>query len=191
MQLTVAILGAPHGLKGEMRLDVRTDSPEVRLAVGKELETDPAEAGPLTVARTREYKGATYALFDECRDRTTAEKLRGVKLVVETDEEDYAEEDAYYPHELIGLEALDPEGYTLGVVAKVEHMPGHDILVVREPDGILARVPFVEQIVTEVDLADGCVIIDAPGGIFSEDELVISEETGQDTGADEAQGKEA
>lgn len=182
MQLTVAILGAAHGLKGEMKLDVRTDIPEVRLAVGATLETDPPEAGPLTVARTRQYKGMTYALFTECHDRATAEGLRGVRLVIETDEEENVEEGAYYTHELVGLEALDPDGYTLGTISGVEHMPGHDILVVREPDGIIARVPFVEQIVTEVDVDDGCVIIDAPGGIFSDDELVISEETAGEAG---------
>ena len=76
MQLTVAKIGAPHGLKGEVRLDVRTDVPERRLAVGTMLETDPQEAGPLTIERTREYKDATYVIFSECRDRTGAEALR-------------------------------------------------------------------------------------------------------------------
>lgn len=107
MQLTVAVIGAPHGLKGELRLDVRTDQPERRLGIGAMLETDPQEAGPLTVARTREYKGAVYAMFSECTDRTMAERLRGVKLTVETDEDDYVEEDAFYEHELVGLEVLD------------------------------------------------------------------------------------
>ena len=92
MQLTVAIIGAPHGLKGEVRLDVRTDVPERRLAVGTMLETDPQEAGPLTIERSREYKGATYVIFSECRDRTGAEALRGISLVVETDEEEEIEE---------------------------------------------------------------------------------------------------
>lgn len=191
MQLTVAVLGAPHGLKGEVRLDVRTDSPELRLAAGTALETDPAEAGPLTVARTREYKGATYARFDECGDRTTAEALRGVRLVVETDEDETAEEDAYYAHELVGLEALDPDGYILGEVSAVEHMPGHDILVVREPDGILARVPFVAQIVTEVDLGDGCIVVDAPPGLFSDEELAVSEETAQAPAASATGGRDS
>ncbi|MBE6484756.1 MAG: ribosome maturation factor RimM [Actinomycetaceae bacterium] len=180
MQLTVAVIGAAHGLKGEVRLDVRTDIPERRLAPGTMLETDPAEVGPLTVERTRQYKGATYALFAECHNRTAAEQIRGVKLTVETDEDEIEEDDAWYAHELVGLEVLDPEGYTLGEVIGLEPMPAQDLLVVREPDGLIARVPMVREIVTEVDLDDGCVVVDAPPGLFSDDELIIVGAAGDD-----------
>ncbi|MGO1592987.1 MAG: ribosome maturation factor RimM [Ancrocorticia sp.] len=175
MQLTVAIIGGPHGLKGELRLDVRTDSPERRLAVGATLETDPPELGPLTVERTRSLKGSMYVIFKECHDRTVAEALGGTKLTIETDEQEDNEEDAWYPHELVGLEVLDPEGYTLGEVISLEPMPGQDLLVVREPDGLIARVPFVRDIVTDVDLNDHCVIVDAPPGLFSEDEMILDQ----------------
>ncbi|MGO1622824.1 ribosome maturation factor RimM [Flaviflexus sp.] len=177
MQLRVAVIGQPHGLKGEVRLDVRTDRPEIRLAVGLILETDPPEAGPLTVAKNRTYKDSYFVLFDEIKDRTAAESIRGVELVVETDEEEETGEDEWYRHELVGLEALDPDGYTLGVVKELEIMPGQDLLVVEEPDGLITRVPFVKEIVTEIDIEDNCVIIDAPPGLFSEEEMVISEET--------------
>ena len=176
MQLTVAIIGAANGLKGDVKLDVRTDDPERRLAVGTTLETDPADMGPVTITARRAYKGTQYVRFAEYADRTGAESLRGVKLVIESDE-DEAEEDAWFSHELKGLEVLDPEGYELGIVVGLEPMPAQDLLVVREPDGIITRVPFVKEIVTEVDLEDNCVIIDAPPGLFSPDELVISEET--------------
>ncbi|MCF2705763.1 ribosome maturation factor RimM [Arcanobacterium haemolyticum] len=176
MQLTVAVIGAAHGLKGEVKLDVRTDIPERRLAIGTMLETDPPEAGPLTIKRTREYKGFTYVIFEECSDRTMAEHLRGVKLTVETDEDEAIEEDAWYEHELVGLEVLDTEGYTLGEVVGLETGTMQDLLVVREPDGIITRVPFVSQIVTEVDIDDNCVIVDAPEGLFSDAELDIDDE---------------
>ncbi|MEZ7897793.1 MAG: ribosome maturation factor RimM [Flaviflexus sp.] len=177
MQLRVAVIGQPHGLKGEVRLDVRTDAPEKRLSVGSVLETDPAEAGPLTIKRHRTYKDSWFVLFEEVNDRTAAESLRGVSLVIETDEEEDRDDDGWYRHELVGLEALDPDGYTLGTVTGLENMPGHDLLVVEEPDGRVVRVPFVEAIVTEVDIDDNCVVIDAPPGLFSEDEMIISEET--------------
>ncbi len=178
MQLTVAIIGRAQGLKGEVKLDLRTDSPEQRLVPGRMLETDPAEMGPVTVASRREYKGATYVRFEEYSDRTGAESLRGTKLVIESDEDEH-ETDSWFPHELKGLEALDPEGYELGTVVDLDYLPGHDLLVVREPDGIITRVPFVKEIVIEVDLEDNCVVIDAPPGLFSTEDLVISEETGE------------
>ncbi len=175
MQLVVALIGGAHGLKGEVKLDVRTDIPERRLAVGAMLETDPPEAGPLTITRTREYRGITYAMFAECHDRSGAERLRGVKLTVETDEDEIVEEDAWYEHELVGLEVLDTEGYTLGEIVGLETGRLQDLLVVREPDGIITRVPFVNQIVLEVDLEDECVVMDPPKGLFSEDEIVGEE----------------
>ena len=142
MQLTVAVIGSPRGLKGEVRLDVRTDQPERRLAPGTMLETDPAEVGPLTLVRARQYKGGTYAVFAECSDRTMAERLRGIRLTVETDEDEYVEDDAWYEHELVGLEALDPEGRTLGRVGGLETGAAQDLLLVREQDGGLVRVPL-------------------------------------------------
>lgn len=185
MQLTVAIIGAAHGLKGEVKLDVRTDQPERRLAVGTQLETDPAESGPLTIARTREYKGGTYVLFEECTDRTQAEHLRGTLLTVETDEDEFIEDDAFYEHELVGLEVLDPDGYTLGEIIALEQFPAQDLLVVREPDGQIARVPFVKEIVVEVDLDDNCVVVDAPCGLFASDDFDEDADDGEASGTSE------
>lgn len=166
MQLTVAIITSAHGLKGEVRLDVRTDSPMERLADGVQLETDPAEFGPLQIKRTRTYKGMWYALFEEITDRTQAESLRGVRLVIETDEEESREEGAFYSHELAGLPAVDPSGRELGTVEGLEPNPAHELLLVRTEGGIV-RVPFVHQIVTEVDLEER-VVIDPPGGLFED-----------------------
>lgn len=168
MQLIVATIGAPHGLKGEVKLSVRTDEPEVRLAVGQVLETDPADAGPLTVLRTRTAPQGFFALFAEARDRTQAEALRGIDLVVETDEED-AEADAWYPHELIGMRVLHTDGRALGEVTDVVPNPAHDLLAVREPDGTGTLVPFVGAIVLEVDEEAGAVTVDPPGGLFAAD----------------------
>ncbi|MBM9433003.1 ribosome maturation factor RimM [Flaviflexus equikiangi] len=175
MQLRVAIIGQPHGLKGEVRLDVRTDSPEQRLGVGAVLETEPPEAGPLTIKKSRVYKDSLFVAFEEVNDRTGAEGLRGVALVIETDEEEERDDEGWYRHELVGLEALDPDGYTLGTVTDLETMPAQDLLVVEEPDGKITRVPFVQDIVTEVDLEDGCVIIDAPPGLFSDEDIIIAD----------------
>lgn len=172
MQLRVAVIGQPHGLKGEVRLDVRTDAPEQRLVVGTALETEPAAPGPLTINKARIYKDSWYVAFDGITDRTAAEGLRGVSLVIETDEEEDRDEDEWYRHELVGLEALDPDGYTLGTVTGLEPMPAQDLLIVEEPDGKITRVPFVKEIVTDVDITDNCVVIDAPVGLFSDEPII-------------------
>ncbi len=167
MELTVARVGKAHGLRGEVALDLRTDDPEERLAVGERLETRPANAGPLTVATVRVHQGRWLVGFEGVRDRTGAEALRGVELVVEAEASD--EEDAWYPHELAGLRAEGTDGRVLGRVEGLEHLPAHDVLVLREPDGARTLVPFVRQIVPVVDVAGGRVVLDPPGGLLASD----------------------
>ncbi len=178
MQLVVAKIGRAHGLRGEVALDLRTDQPERRLAVGGVIVTEPAEAGPLTVVRTREQQGRWYVTFAEAQDRTAAEALRGVTLVAEEDED--GDEDAWYPHELAGLRAEHVDGRVLGTILGLEHLPAQDVLVLREEDGARTLVPFVRAIVPVVDVAGGRVVLDPPGGLLASDaaNLVVSEETG-------------
>lgn len=167
MQLTVATIGRAHGLKGEVALDLRTETPAERLAIGTVLTTEPAAAGPLTVLRTRVQSGRWFVLFAEAADRTAAEALRGVDLVVDAPTSD--EDDAWYPHELVGLRAERPDGSLVGEVVGLEHLPAQDALEVREPDGSRTLVPFVREIVPVVDVAGGRVVVDPPAGLLASD----------------------
>jgi len=181
MQLVVARIGKAHGLRGDVALDVRTDAPEERLAQGVTLATEPPDAGPLTVARAREMSGRLVVAFEEAPDRTAAEALRGVQLVVDVEESD--EDDAWYAHELDGLRAELADGTVVGTVARLDHGAAHDLLVVVETlaDGSKARtlVPFVEAIVPTVDVEGGRVVLTPPGGLLARDAeaVVVSEET--------------
>ncbi|MGC5617459.1 ribosome maturation factor RimM [Georgenia sp. Z1491] len=187
MQLTVAVVGAPHALGGEVRLDVRTDDPDRRLVVGATLETDPADAGPLEITSVRVDRGSRYVRFAGAEDRTAAESLRGVRLVVETDEED-DEEDAWYPHELRGLRVEHPDGRHVGEVADLRPAPGHDLLLVREAGGPTTPVPFVRALVPVVDVAAGRVVIDPPRGLLAGDPLPDDSASPADGAADTGRG---
>lgn len=167
MELVVARVGAPHGLKGMVRLDVRTEDPAGRLAPGTILTTDPADRGPLTVAAATQRQGAWYVRFAEVPDRTAAEALRGTTLLVTVDAEEDDEEDAWYPHQLVGLVVEDTTGRRLGTVAGVEHLPAQDALVVTEDGGERTLVPFVAEIVPVVDVAGGRVVLDPPRGLLA------------------------
>lgn len=164
MEVIVARLGRAHGLRGELRLDVRTDAPERRLAVGAVLATEPATAGPLTVTRLRLDGGVWYAAFAEVLDRTAAEALRGVALLAPAES---GEEDAWYPHELSGLRVELRDGTEVGRVEGLEHLPAQDLLVVRERTGERTLVPFVRAIVPVVDVAGGRVVLEPPGGLLA------------------------
>jgi 16S rRNA processing protein RimM len=167
VQLTVATIARPHGLRGEVALTVRTDEPGERLAAGTVLATAPAHAGPLTVVGSRVSGDRWYARFAEVDSREAAEGLRGVDLLVESG--DSSEDDAWYPHELVGLRVELPDGTVVGEVVGLEHLPAQDVLVVREPDGRRSMVPFVSAIVPEVDVVGGRVVLDPPRGLLAAD----------------------
>ena len=177
MQLQVARIGKPHGIRGEVTVQVLTDAPEDRFVPGVEFVVEPASAGPLTVSRARWNKDILLLAFDGISDRNQAETLRGAKLVVETEELDEDDDEGWYEHELVGLEARI--GSTVvGKVSALNTMPVQDLLMVTTPDGKEILIPFVEQIVPEVNVEDGYVLLTPPDGLF---ELNSEEASGPET----------
>lgn len=163
MHVQVARIGKPHGIRGEVTVQVLTDAPEERFVPGARLVVEPERLGPLTVRSARWNKEILLLGFDEVADRNGAEELRGAKLFVDSD--DHEDEDAWYEHELVGLKALvgDEE---VGRVAGLNTMPVQDQLVIEAANGEEILVPFVEQIVPEVDVDNGFVRLTPPPGLF-------------------------
>ncbi len=168
MQLVVGRVGRPHGIRGEVAVDVRTDDPEHRITAGSVLATEPAAAGPLAVAAVRRHSGRLLVRFDGYNDRTGAEALSGTLLVVDSAElPDPGDPDEFHDHQLIGLSVLTVSGDQVGVVTDVLHH-GQDLLVVTTAgrgDGPV-MVPFVAALVPEVDVPAGRIIIDPPPGLL-------------------------
>ena len=122
MQLVVGRIIRPHGVRGELAVEVRTDDPELRLATGAVLATQPAAAGPLTVTRARWHTGKLLLTFDGVADRDGADGLRGVLLVVDSAElEEIADPDEFRDHELIGLAVYGPGDEHVGTVTDILH----------------------------------------------------------------------
>lgn len=167
MELVVARVGRAHGVRGDVRLDVRTDSPALRFTEGAQFATRPSAPGPLTLVRVRNTGDQWLVGFNEVTDRTAAEALRDVELVVKAEFSD--EDDAWYAHELAGLRAVTPQGRELGTVQGLESLTAQDLLVVETAPGVRVLVPFVRQIVPIVDTDQRMVVIDPPGGLFSEE----------------------
>jgi 16S rRNA processing protein RimM len=169
MQLVVGRITRPHGVGGELAVEVRTDDPEQRLAVGSVLATEPTAAGPLTIAGKRWHLGHLLISFAGITDRDLAESLRGTLLVVDSaDLEDPEDPDEFRDHQLIGLAVVGTGGELVGEVTDVLHY-GQDLLVVTgsgERTGAEILVPFVSAIVPEVDLTAGRLVIDPPDGLL-------------------------
>jgi 16S rRNA processing protein RimM len=169
VQLVVGRIGRPHGVRGEVTVEVRTDSPDVRFAPGRSLVTDPEAAGPLLVEDIHWHSGRLLLSFAGVHDRTAAETLRNVLLVVDVaDDETPDDPEEFYDHQLVGLAVLGPAGEPLGTVADVLHLPSQELLAVTTPDGREVLVPFVAEIVPEVNVAGGRVRVTPPPGLFSD-----------------------
>ncbi|WP_204164370.1 ribosome maturation factor RimM [Nocardioides daejeonensis] len=170
IEVVVGRIGKPHGVRGEVTVDVRTDEPERRFAVGNVLRGVPArgaarEPGPITVRSTRWHQGTLLATFEEIDDRNAAEAYRGTVLhATLAADESPDDPDEFYDHQLIGLAVHDVDGAALGTVGSLVHGGAQDLLVVRTPEGRDALVPFVKALVPEVDVAGGRVVVaDRPG----------------------------
>lgn len=172
MQLVVGRVGRPHGLRGEVTVEVRTDDPDQRFAAGSVLATDPAAKGPLTIESARWHSGRMLIRFAGCQDREAAEELRGIVLVVDSaDLPPSADPDEFGDHELIGLRVVTVAGEDVGQVADVLHY-GQDLLVVSGAgarQGAEILVPFVAALVPAVDVAVGQLVIDPPPGLLDPD----------------------
>ena len=177
MQLQVARIGKPHGIRGEVTVQVLTDAPGDRFVPGTEFVVEPASAGPLTVNSARWNKDILLLGFDEIGTRNEAETLRGAKLFIETEELDEDDDEGWYEHELVGLEARIGSR-VVGKVTALNTMPVQDLLMVTTPEGKEIPVPFVEQIVPEVNVEEGFIRLTPPDGLFelnAEDEAAASE----------------
>lgn len=169
MQLIVGRILRPHGVRGELVVEVRTDDPELRLAAGAVLATEPAAVGPLTVESAHWHSGRLLLSFAGIAGRDAADHLRGTLLVVDSAElEDIDDPDEFRDHQLIGLAVVGTDGEPVGEVSDILHY-GQDLLVVTgtgERAGTEIMIPFVAALVPEVDLEGGRVVIDPPPGLL-------------------------
>ncbi len=172
IEVVVGRIGKPHGLHGEVSVDVRSDEPERRFAVGTTLRAEPPPGSAsrltaLTVVRTRWHATTLLVTFEELADRTAAESARGIVLHARIRANESPEDpDEYYDHQLVGLAAYDVAGAPLGTVTGLVHGGGQDLLTVETTDGREALVPFVKALVPEVDLAAGRLVVDPPEGLL-------------------------
>ncbi|MFF7143005.1 ribosome maturation factor RimM [Streptomyces nodosus] len=184
MQLVVARIGRAHGIKGEVTVEVRTDEPELRLPPGAVLATDPASAGPLTIETGRVHSGRLLLRFEGVADRTAAEALRNTLLIADVDPDELPEdEDEYYDHQLIDLDVVTVDGAEIGRITEISHLPSQDLFVVERPDGSEVYVPFVQEIVTEIDLEEQRAVIDPPPGLI-DDRAVVASAASEEPSAD-------
>jgi 16S rRNA processing protein RimM len=176
-------------------VEVRTDEPELRLGPGAVLLTDPASAGPLTIETGRVHSGRLLLRFAGVRDRNAAEALRNTLLIAEVDPDQQPEDpDEYYDHQLMDLDVVTKDGMEVGRITEISHLPSQDLFVVERPDGTEVLIPFVEEIVTEIDLEEQRAVIDPPPGLIDDQAEIVSSrdtESASSKGDEDSSGADA
>lgn len=171
-QVRVLRIGKPHGIRGEVTVELFTDSPETRFVKGNTFSVfvDSVPSGylpSLTVEKARWNKNVMLLKFAEFSDRNTAESLRNSELYAEP-EEASVDEDSWYADDLIGLSVHqeDVEAPSLGEVSNLITGEAQDLLEIRLADGSEVLLPFVEEIVPEIYEERGSIVITPPPGLL-------------------------
>ncbi|MCW1960004.1 MAG: ribosome maturation factor RimM [Mycobacterium sp.] len=176
MELVAGRVIKPHGITGELVVDVRTDDPFERFAVGNRLRLKPSRGqGPVRevqVESVRPHGARLLIRLAGVADRDGAEALRGHLFIVDSgDLPELDDPDEFYDHELEGLTVRTVSGEDLGKVEEVLHTAAGELLSVRTPAGREVLVPFVSAIVTSVSRETGVVEIDPPEGLLDIESL--------------------
>lgn len=150
MRLLVGRIGRAHGILGEATIEVRTDMPELRFAIGARVQTDAH--GELVITSHRVHNGILLLGFAGIHDRNEIEKLRDTLMYCDVDIEEPSEyEDDYHVMQLIGCKAFLESGEEFGTVTDVINLPGQDLLAIDTTKGEVL-IPFVHQLVPVVDI---------------------------------------
>jgi 16S rRNA processing protein RimM len=167
-RLVVGRVLRPHGVRGELSVEVLSDAPE-RFAPGAELGAGdpdgPEPPAPVTVRAARLHQGRLLLTLEGVEDRDAADRLRGAWLSIPVAAARPLEPDEFWPHQLVGLPVVDHQGRRRGRVADVLPGAAHDLLAVELEGGASALVPAVAALVT-VEMEAGRVLVEAVPGLL-------------------------
>ncbi|APT85016.1 ribosome maturation factor RimM [Corynebacterium aquilae] len=165
VELLIGRVVKAHGIRGEVAVDITTDEPDIRFAIGEVLTGKQAgKQHQLTIAKARAHQGRLLITFKEISDRNAAESLRGTQFFAPPLEDD-EDDDGFYDHELEGLHVIH-NGADIGTVTEITHGPAGTLLTVTLNSGKEAMIPFVHAIVPDVDLDAGQLTITPPDGLL-------------------------
>ena len=159
MRLLVGRIGRAHGIGGEATIEVRTDEPQLRFAIGARVQTDTR--GDLTITSHRLHNGTLLLGFAGVTDRNGVEALRDTLLYTDVDITEQSAPNEYHVMQLIGCQAFLESGELFGELTDVLNLPGQDVLSITTASGEVL-IPFVQQLVPHVDVVARKVIVIPP-----------------------------
>jgi 16S rRNA processing protein RimM len=160
--VVVGLITAAHGLRGELAIKNRSDTPERWDAGGAVFLEDGRR---LTIEGSRAHGRRLLVKFEGVGDRSAAEALRGRTLVVPESWLPELPEGSWWSHELEGCRVVTRSGRELGVLTEVMANPANDIWVARDDAGTETLIPVLDELLVEVDPADRRIVVDDVPGL--------------------------
>jgi len=161
--ICVARIGAPHGVRGAVKLWTFTEDPLAVKRYGPLTTKDGARQFEVTHAR--EAKDHLVATLKGVATREDAQRLNGIELYVAREKLPATDTNEYYHADLIGLQAVNAANEPIGRVIAIHNFGAGDIIEIAPPHGATMLLPFTNAVVPTVDLAAGRVVIELPAEI--------------------------
>lgn len=167
--LTVGKIVNTHGIRGDLKVLLHTDFPEVRFAPKNRLKMIHPENGTqidVTIATSRPIKGMYIVKFNEFGDINDVEKYKGWELKVSKENTVDLPDNEYYFHEIIGCKVVSDEGEDLGVIEEILRPGANDVWVVKLPNRKQLLLPVIDDVVLDVDVKDKLVTVHLMEGLL-------------------------
>ena len=165
--IPVGYVRKAHGIRGDVVVRGLLEDAHERLVDGASFETNESPHRVLTVQSVAPSGTDLRIHFAGIEDRSEAEELKGVQLVIDVADRRMLGADEWWPEDLVGCSAIDTSGTPVGEVVEVILGGTQDRLVIVRPDGERAEVPFVHALVPQVDTEARIVTLELPDGLFS------------------------
>ncbi|KXF79292.1 16S rRNA processing protein RimM [Paramesorhizobium deserti] len=165
----LAVIGAPHGTRGEVRVKTFTGDP---MALGDYGLLYDETGRSLEILEIRPAKTVVVVRFKGVNDRNAAEKLNGTALYIDRAQlPEELDEDEFYHADLVGLEAVDIQGVAIGRVTGIFDFGGGDLIELSTPGRRPYLIPFTQNAVPEIDLDAGRLVVDRQAaGLVADDD---------------------
>ena len=161
-----------HGIRGEVRVISRTDFPDERYAVGSMLYVGAdrnADKNQVIVEAHRRHKQFDLLKFENLDDMNAVLPLKGQTLYVTEEQLGELDEDEYYYHEIVGCEVFSDTGTFLGKVKEILSPGANDVWVVDRKGKKDLLLPYIEEVVTDVDVENKKIVVHLLEGLDDED----------------------
>jgi 16S rRNA processing protein RimM len=162
LQLVVGRIGRAHGVQGEATVEVRTDQPDQRFAVGATVSTE--DGRNLIITGNRWHNKILLLSFAGITDRDQVEQLRDQLVSTEVNTEDQ-EPGEYHFQQLIGCQVKLEDSKDIGVVREIIQLPGQDLLGIDTPNGEVL-IPMVKQMIIAIDIKAKLIVVNPPEGLL-------------------------